>query len=326
MKVGFCTVNYSEWDLDSVLALAAEKGYEAVEIPAFTDNGQTDPDELLKNGGAGAAELKKHIEGYGLFVSGISNHADTMAILCEGDDISHICCGTPEEQHAFGAQSLLRSARLANAMEVPVVISFTGLKSQSHMNVFPNAKGWEQEEANFTERFMPILDKCAEYGVKVAIEPHPNNIIYDLHTARRAVELVDGHPSFGINFDPANLLYTGISAEAFVDEMKDRIFSVHAKDCQILPHNMPRGGWWMFQGDWGNIERSFRFRIPGWGSIDWRSLITELYLTGYDGVFAYEHEDVTMSRGDGVDKTIAFLKPLMINAPYEGRNDKLFTK
>ena len=54
--------------------------------------------------------------------------------------------------------------------------------------------------------------------------------------------------------------------------------------------------------------------------------ITELYLAGYDGVFSYEHEDVTMSRADGVDKTIAFLKPLMIQAPYEGRNDKLFTK
>jgi hypothetical protein len=29
---------------------------------------------------------------------------------------------------------------------------------------------------------------------------------------------------------------------------------------------------------------------------------------------------------DGVKKTIEFLKPLMIEAPYEGRSDKLFTK
>jgi hypothetical protein len=33
-----------------------------------------------------------------------------------------------------------------------------------------------------------------------------------------------------------------------------------------------------------------------------------------------------MSRADGIDKTIAFLKPLMIDQPYEGRNDKLFQK
>ncbi|MDR1292002.1 MAG: sugar phosphate isomerase/epimerase [Clostridiales Family XIII bacterium] len=326
MKVGFCTVNYSDWKLDDVIKLAAGKGYEAVEIPSYTDNGQTDPDELIKDGGAGAKKLKEGIEGQGLSISAISNHLDTMAILCEGDDINHIYDGTPEEQHAFGAASLIRSLQIASAMEVPVVIAFTGLKSLSHMNAFPYGRGWEDEEKVFVERFSPLLDKCKEYGVKLAIEAHPNNIIYDLHTARKAVNLVDGHPNFGINFDPANILYTGVSVDAFVDEMKDRIFSVHAKDCQILSHNMPRGGWWMYQGDWNAIDRSFRFRIPGWGSIDWKSLITELFLVGFDGVFSYEHEDVTMSRDDGTDKTIDFLKPLMIHAPYEGRKDKLFAK
>jgi hypothetical protein len=40
---------------------------------------------------------------------------------------------------------------------------------------------------------------------------------------------------------------------------------------------------------------------------------------------SYEHEDVTMSRHDGITKTIAYLKPLMKEKPYEGRNDVLFT-
>lgn len=324
MKVGFCTVNYSEWKLEDVVRLAAQKGYEAVEIPTYTDNGQVDPDQVLK--GSNAKKLKSMVEDNGLFISAVSNHADTMTILGEGKDVAHICSGTPKEQHAFGINSLIRSAQIANALEVPTVISFTGIQNMGHFNVFPNSKGWEEEEKNFAERFGSVLDKFKEYGVKLAIEPHPNNIIYDLYSARRAVELLDNHPNFGINLDPANLLYTGISVEAFVDEMKDRIFAVHAKDTQILSHNLPKGGYWMFQGNWAELKRSFRFRIPGWGSVDWKSLITELYLAGYDGVFSYEHEDVTMSRADGVDKTIAFLKPLMIQAPYEGRNDKLFTK
>ena len=324
MKVGFCTMNYSDWPLEKVVTLAAEKGYEAVEIPAFTDNGQVDAVDALK--GNNAKKIKDMVSSHGLFISAVSNHADTMAILCEGKDVAHIAPGTPAEQHKFGAESLIRTAQLANALEVKVVVGFTGIGNMGHFNVFPNAKGWAEEEANFVERFTPIMAKFKEYGVKLAIEPHPNNIIYDLHTARRAVELLGGHPNFGINFDPANLLYTGISVESFIDEMKDRIFSVHAKDCQILPHNMNRGGYWMFQGDWGNVQRSFRFRIPGWGSIDWKSVISELFIIGYDGVFSYEHEDVVMSRADGVDKAIAFLKPLMIHAPYEGRNDKLFTR
>lgn len=324
MKVGFCTVNFSDWALEDVVELAASHGYEAVEIPTYTDNGQVDPDELLK--GTHAKELNNMVKQHGLFISSVSNHADTMALLGEGKDVAHIVDGAPEEQHQFAINSLIRSAQIANALEVPNVIAFTGIKNMGHFNVFPYANGWAEEEEAFVERIMPVLDKFQEYGVKLAIECHPNNITYDLYSAKRAIELVGNHPCFGYNLDPANLLYTGISVEAFVDELGDRIFAVHAKDTQILKHNLPKGGYWQFQGDWGNLNRAFRFRIPGWGSVDWKSLITELYLAGYDGVFSYEHEDVTMSRMDGVEKTIDFLKPLMIKAPYEGRHDKLFTK
>jgi sugar phosphate isomerase/epimerase len=75
----------------------------------------------------------------------------------------------------------------------------------------------------------------------------------------------------------------------------------------------------MAHGEWNRIDRGFRFRIPGWGDIPWRRLITELQLTGYDGVLAVENEDATMSREDGVEKAIAYLKPLIIKSPFEGR-------
>ena len=48
-------------------------------------------------------------------------------------------------------------------------------------------------------------------------------------------------------------------------------------------------------------------------------------MVGYTGVLSYEHEDVTMSRMDGVKKTAAYLKPLLIESSYEGRTDKLFS-
>jgi sugar phosphate isomerase/epimerase len=240
--------------------------------------------------------------------------------------VESVCPGSKEEQIEFGTKSLIRSAELANVLEVPVVIAFTGIGNFGHFNDWPYPGGWADEEEAFVSRYTPILDKYKEYGVKLAFEPHPNNIIYDIHTAKRCIELVGNHPAIGINLDPANMLFTGIAIESFIDELQDRIFAVHAKDCQIVSHNLNQGGYWMYQGNWGELNRSFRFRIPGWGSIDWKSIITELMLVGYDGVLSYEHEDVTMSRADGVEKTIAFLKPLLIKAPYEGRSDKLFTR
>jgi len=58
--------------------------------------------------------------------------------------------------------------------------------------------------------------------------------------------------------------------------------------------------------------------------VPWKRLLTELRLVNYDYVISYEHEDVVMSREDGMEKTIEFLRPLIIKGAYEGRGDKLF--
>lgn len=322
MKLGFFTANYTEKPLEEVAKLAAEYGYEALEIPAYEDNGQFDAKEVLK--GNNAKKIKDMVASYGLSISALSNHADSLLILGpHGVDTDAIFKGTKEEKIRFGTESLLRTAQAANALEVPVVNGFTGIENFGRYFPFPYANGWAEVEKDFVEKFVPILDKFKEYGVKFAVEPHPNNFIYDIHTAERAIKLVDGHPCLGFNLDPANLIYLGLRVENFIDRLRDRIFHVHAKDGEIVEHNLPVGGILM-QGDWQNPERAFRFRIPGWGSVQWKKIITELSMVGYDYVMSYEHEDVTMSRADGVEKTAAYLKPLLIKAPYEGRKDKLF--
>lgn len=322
MKLGFFAANYAHLSLEEVAKIEAEHGYEMMEIPAYIGNGQFDCDEMLK--GNNAANLKKMLAGYGIEISALSNHADSLLILGpHTEDTDNLYKGTKEEKIKYGTESLLKTAQAANALGVPVVNGFTGVTNWGRYFPFPCAQGWEMMEQEFVERFVPILDKFKEYGVKFAVEPHPNNMIYDIHTAKRAIELVDGHPCLGYNLDPANLIYLGLRIENFIDELGDRIFHVHAKDGEIVEHNLQRGGILM-QGDWQRIDRAFRFRIPGWGSVPWKKVITELSMVGYDYVLSYEHEDVTMSVGDGVEKVAPFLKPLIIKAPYEGRRDKIF--
>jgi len=323
MKLGFCAQNYSEKPLEEVAKMVADKGYEALEIATYDGNGQCEAAEMLKDGSGKA--MRKMVESHGLFISALSNHADSLLIMGPyGEDTDGIYKGTKEEKIKFGTESLLNSARLANELEVPVVIGFTGIENFGRYFPFPFAQGWKKCENQFIDLFGPILDKFKELGVKFAVEPHPNNFMYDLHTCKRAIELVDNHPCLGVNLDPANIIYLGLYVETFIDEMKDRIFAVHAKDAEMVAHNMGKGGVLM-QGEWQRLDRAFRFRIPGWGNVNWKTVITELAMVGYNGVLSYEHEDVTMSRADGVDKVLHFLKPLLIHAPYEGRNDKLFT-
>ena len=326
MKVGFCVVNYSEKPVEEVLQIAANHGYECVELPCYVDNGQVDAAEMLKGGKA--KELKKLTESYGMTISSLSNHADSWPIMGPyGGTTDSICNGTVEERVRFCQESMIRSAQLAAELGASAVVAFSGMENYGHINDWPEPNGWKYEEERFAEKWVPVLNKYQEYGVRVAFEPHPNNVVYDTQSALRLLEVVDGHPSFAINLDPANILFSGINIETFVDELRGRIALVHAKDCEIVRHNLAKGGLNMYMQDgWGRLDRSFRFRIPGWGDVDWKRLISELYLTGYDGPFNYEHEDVIMSRADGDQKTIDFLKPLMIHAPYEGRHDKLFTK
>ena len=40
-------------------------------------------------------------------------------------------------------------------------------------------------EVEFVERWGKVLDKFAEYGVKFAHEPHPNQLVYNMETALR---------------------------------------------------------------------------------------------------------------------------------------------
>ncbi len=87
----------------------------------------------------------------------------------------------------------------------------------------------------------------------------------------------------------------------FVQELGDRIRHVHVKDGEIVEHNVKRSGL-QHTGQWDTIDRGFRFRIPGWGSVSWKRIMTELALVGYNCALSYKHEDVVMSREDKIEK------------------------
>ena len=238
MKIGLFTATYLDESLEDVCRKAADYGYEAVEIPAFKD-GNTHIDLDTMN----AAEIKKMVSGYGLSISALSNHTESLLVLGPyGKDTEWIHPGTKEERIAFGTERMIKTAEAANALEVPVVCGFMGCENFGRFFPFPYSSGWAEMEQEFADRWGKILDKFSEYGVKFAHEPHPNQLVYDIDTALRAVELVNGHEAWGYNFDPANLIYLGIDVENFIDKLAGRIFHVHAKDGEVVSHNVKNSG------------------------------------------------------------------------------------
>jgi sugar phosphate isomerase/epimerase len=161
---------------------------------------------------------------------------------------------------------------------------------------------------------LPVLDAFERLGVRFAHECHPRQFAYNLETAELALALVDGHPAFGFNYDPANLLLAAIDPVVFAAELGERIAHVHAKDGERVAHNAGRSGL-LAHGAWDRRDRGFRFRVPGWGDLDWKRILTALQLAGYSGVLAVEHEDPTMGRLDGLAHAVRHLAPLLLREP-----------
>ncbi len=322
MKIGMFTANFLDRDLESVFKIMAEKGYEAAELPAFYGNSHLDIEEVLK--GNNAKKIRNLAKEYDITISALSNHPEGQLVLGpHTKDTDSLFKGAPEEKIKFGMDRMKLTARAAAALEVPVVCGFIGCEKFSRWFPWPYPQGWDEMEEDFVTRWGEILDVFEEEGVRFAHEPHPNEFVYNIETAVQSVALMGERKEWGFNFDPANIILQGIDPVIFIQELGDRIYHCHAKDGEIVEHNVRRSGL-QPTGKWDRIDRGFRFRIPGWGSVPWKRVLTEFMLVGYDYVLSYEHEDVVMSREDGLEKTISFLKPLIIKGKYIGRGDKLF--
>ena len=322
MKIGMFTANYLDRDLETVLKMMAAHGYEAVELPAFYGNSHLDIEEVLKTGGA--KKIKDLVKKYNLTIGAISNHPEGQLVLGpHSPDYDILYKGTEAERIKFGMKRMKLTAKAAAALEVPVVVGLVGVENFSRWYPWPDPDAWERMANTFVERWGEILDTFEKEGVRFAQEPHPNQYIYNIETAIKSIELMGGRKEWGFNFDPANIILQGVDVVIFIQELKDRIFYVHAKDGEIVEHNVRRSGL-QPTGDWDRLDRGFRFRVPGWGSVPWRRVLSELRLVDYDYVISYEHEDPVMSRDDGLEKAIEYLRPLMIKDRYEGRGDKLF--
>ncbi|NIM99678.1 MAG: TIM barrel protein [candidate division Zixibacteria bacterium] len=317
MKIGVFTVLYDDKPLEEVAAYASGLGYEMVELAAWKGSNHIDIDEVLKGN---TKDLKETLNKYNLEISALSNHLEGQLVLGPLDESTDDWAPSkdPEEKVKYGMKRMKDTARAAAELGVPVVVGFTGSPVWGQWYIFPPKneemyeKGWEL----FAERWNEILDTFKEVGVKFALEVHPTEIAYNIETSEKALEVLAHRKEFGFNFDPSHFIWQMIDPVIFIKKFGDRIYHAHAKDSELQEDEVSRSGV-IPTGGWMRPNRGFRFRIPGWGQVNWRRVMTALLTVRYDYVLSYEHEDPVMSREDGCEKTIEYLRPLIIKKPLE---------
>lgn len=321
------TGQWADLPLERLAALAGGWGYDGLELACWGDHFEVDR-ALAEDGYCRTRH--EILERYGLKCLAISNHLVGQCV-CDPIDARHKGIlppriwgdGDPAAVRERAAAEMRDTAVAARGLGVDVVNGFTGSAIWHKVYAFPPTTSDDIDAgyADFAARWNPILDAFDEAGVRFALEVHPAEIAYDIHTAERAIEAVGGREAFGFNFDPSHLVWQGIDPVSFLDAFPDRIRHVHVKDVvrmldgtsSILGSHLP----------FGDHRRGWDFRTPGRGEIDFEEIIRALNRIGYQGPLSVEWEDAEMDREHGAREAIEFLHALDFS-PAAGAFDAAF--
>ncbi|MBL7115650.1 MAG: sugar phosphate isomerase/epimerase [Kiritimatiellae bacterium] len=305
------TGQWADLPLEELAKMAADWGYDGLELACWGDH--FDPDQ-----GARSKTYcnDKHalLEKYGLKCWSISHHLAGQ-LVSDNIDARHyqfLPPGVKKDPNAaqqWAAKTMKNTARAAANMGLKVVNGFTGSPIWHLLYSFPPCVPGQIDKgyAQFAKQWIPILNVFKDKGVKFALEVHPTEIAFDIASAQRAIEAVDGHPSFGFNYDPSHLGYQGVDYVQFIRTFADRIFHVHMKDA-----------WWghgdgsvgVFGGhtEFADPRRYWDFRSLGHGDVAFEDIMVALNDIGYKGPLSVEWEDSRMDRCHGAQEACEFVR------------------
>jgi len=282
MRLGFLTPPTDEW-----IAFAAREGFKVLELLARPGS----PLDPLSIKAGEVRALCDKLGEHGLAVSSLLVPARHM----DG-----------EAKHRREAKTLMNAAiRLAGKMGVPHVTTVA---------LADDTKTVDQNLPAFQRVFGGYAKVCRDHGVRIAIEnwpcvrQDPIRVVSVAYSPEAYAKLFDAVPDaeIGMEYDPSHFHWLGADPIQVIEEFADRIYVAHAKDTEVHEDVLHRvtiygSGWW-------------RYRIPGWGDLDWQPIFRALADVGYDGDVIIEHEDPVFSgprRGDGFVLAKKFLDPFM---------------
>ncbi len=278
MQLGFVSAILPDLTLDQVFRMAAEVGYECVEVCCWP---------------VGKAERRyagvTHIDCGDLtdsLVETIQNQQDNHGIRISGLGYYPNAL-SPNAEEAAAAVSHIRA-----------VISAAARLNISRMNTFVGRDWTRSVDDNwprFLETWRPIIRHAEDHGVRVGIEncpmlfsadewPGGKNLAFSPEIwTRMFSDIPSDH--FGLNYDPSHMIWQQMDYLAPIRDFRDKLFHIHAKDVRIDHHQLNRVGIMAYPPKYHTPK------LPGMGDVDWGKFFSQLTDSNYRGPVCVEVED-----------------------------------
>lgn len=318
MKIGMITDSLPETDFDSLLGVAARLELDMLEFGC--GNWSSAPhlhlDRLLESESE-RRNFKAQLADRGIAIS---------ALNCSGNPLHP---GDSGRRHDEVTRKTIRLASLMGVERVVMMSGCPGAKGDGNPNWItiewpPETREilrWQWDEV-LIPYWRGLVRYANDLGIrKLCLELHGHQNVYNVRTLLKLRDAVG--ETVGANFDPSHLMWMGADPIAAVRALDDAVYHVHAKDTRVDP---------VIAGVNGVLEtlpgdrfsdRAWNYITLGYGHGEhwWRELVAVLAATGYDDVFSIEHEDPMLPAIEGVEKSVAFLRNVLINRP--GRSTRV---
>ena len=241
---------------DANLAFVKAEGFTSMEL-------NLDPRRLDD---AAIETIKDKIRTSGIYISSLNlgpNHIDP-----------------DPAKRATANEYAMKMIELAGKLGVP----YTGGASGTIKGA-PLAQQVDEIVRVYTEKYFPL---CEKYKVKMLWEPYAGgpNIATGPVGWEALFKAFNDSPMLGLQFDPSHLVWQMMDPVAAAREFASKICDVHLKDTEILWDVVRHAGIQPVDG-----RKWWRFRVPGYGSVDWKGFFSVLAEVGYTGALNIENED-----------------------------------
>ncbi len=311
-------------NLDGLCKWAANLGYKGIQIPTW-ENRLIDLDKAAESK-TYCDELKGKVNSYGLEITELASHLQGQLVAVHPaydimfDNFAPDAYkNNPKARTKWAIEQVKNCAKASRNLEIDVHGTFSGSL------LWHTAHPWPQRpnglvELGFEElanRWLPILNVFDEQGVDVCYEVHPGEDLHDGVTFERFLKATNNHKRVNILYDPSHFVLQQLDYIQYIDFYHDYIKMFHVKDAEF--NSTGKKGTFGGYEDWSN--RAGRYRSPGDGQIDFKTIFSKLTQYGCDVWAVMEWECCIKSPEQGALEGAPFIKNHIIEATQKRFDD-----